>query len=78
MRFSDASDRFQAVNCLTGMMLKALGMTQLAEPEIQGQPNLSGSKVNTAISGFEFPSPEPMALSALVSQKPGFAPFSGF
>ena len=36
MRFSDSSERLQTVNCLMAMMLKAVGMTQLAEPEIQG------------------------------------------
>src|ERR1700726_2514505 len=44
MRFSDSSERLQTVNCLMAMMLKAVGMTQLAEPEIQGQPYLSGAK----------------------------------
>src|SRR6516225_1076618 len=44
MRFSDSSERLQTMNCLIAMMLKAVGMTQLAEPEIQGQPYLSGSK----------------------------------
>src|ERR1700730_19045522 len=44
IRFSDASERLQTVNCLMAMMLKAVGMTQLADPEIQGQPYLSGLK----------------------------------
>src|ERR1700692_4813337 len=44
MRFSDSSERLQTVNCSMAMMLKAVGMTQLAEPVTQGQPYLSGSK----------------------------------
>src|SRR5580704_9583849 len=54
IRFSDASERLQAVNCLMAMMLKAVGMTQLAVPEIQGQPNLSGSKwtLRSAVLNF--------------------------
>src|SRR5271167_2112290 len=43
MRFSDSSERLQTVNCSMAMMLKAVGMTQLAEPVTQGQPYLSGS-----------------------------------
>ena len=60
----------QAVNCLMAMMLKAVGMTQLAEPEIQGQPILVGIEANVAISGFEFPSPEPVRLSAPLCDEP--------
>src|SRR5580693_4440789 len=54
MRFSDSSERLQTVNCLIAMMLKAVGMTQLAEPEIQGQPYLSGSKrtLRSAVLNF--------------------------
>src|SRR6266851_77326 len=44
MRFSDSSERLQTVNCSMAMMLKAVGMTQLAEPVTHGQPYLSGSK----------------------------------
>src|SRR6202163_2368857 len=52
--FSDASDRLQTVNCLIAMTLNAVGMTQLAEPEIQGQPYLSGSKrtLRSAVLNF--------------------------
>jgi hypothetical protein len=60
--FSDASERLQAVNCLMAMMLKAVGMTQLADPD-PGPSILVGIKSNVAIHRFEFPSPEPMALS---------------
>src|ERR1700730_2763841 len=42
-----------------------------------GPTVLVGVELNVAISCFEFPSPEPMALSALGSQKPGFTSFSG-
>src|SRR4029077_4132905 len=41
-------------------------------------PILVGIEANVAINCFEFPSPEPMALSAFGSQKPGFTSFSGF
>src|ERR1700730_15051953 len=44
IRFSDASERLQTVNCLMAMMLNAVGITQLADPEIQGQQYLSGLK----------------------------------
>ena len=43
-----------------------------------GPAILVGIEANVAISCFEFPSPEPVALSALGSQKPGFTSFSGF
>src|SRR5579871_1398168 len=54
IRFSDASVRLQTVNCLIAMILKAVGMTQLAEPEIQGQPYLSGSNwtLRSAVLNF--------------------------
>ena len=54
MRFSDSSERLQTVNCLIAMTLNAVGMTQLAEPEIQGQPYLSGSKrtLRSAVLNF--------------------------
>src|SRR5580704_19685953 len=43
-----------------------------------GPTVLVGIELNVAISCFEFPSPEPMALSALGCQKPVFTSFSGF
>src|ERR1700746_1876837 len=44
IRSSEASERLQTVNCLMAMMLNAVGITQLTDPEIQGQPYLSGLK----------------------------------
>jgi hypothetical protein len=54
IRLSDAAERLQTVNCLIAMTLNAVGMTQLAEPEIHGQPYLSGSKrtLRSAILNF--------------------------
>src|SRR5580700_6590998 len=54
IRFSDASKRLQTVICLIAMTLNAVGMTQLAEPEIHGQPYLSGSNrtLRSAVLNF--------------------------
>src|SRR5580658_3829560 len=45
--------------------LNAVGMTQLAEPQIQGHPS------NRPVRQLEFPSPEPVRLPAIGLQKPG-------
>jgi len=70
MRFSGSSERLQTVNCLMALMLKAVGMTQLAEPEIQGQPYLSGSKrtLRSAVLNFHRQSQWPSWPLVLRSQ----------
>src|ERR1700693_1392609 len=54
IRCSDASERLQTVNCLMATTLKAVGITQLPVPWLQGQPYLSGSKrtLRSAVLNF--------------------------
>src|SRR5205807_6123552 len=70
MRFSDSSERLQTVNCSMAMMLKAVGMTQLAEPVTHGQPYLSGSKrtLRSAVLNFHRQSQWPSWPLVLRSQ----------
>ena len=52
------------------MTLKAVGMTQLAEPENPGPPVLFGIEANVAISSLEFPPPEPVRFSPPLFDEP--------
>src|ERR1039458_3504783 len=44
IRFSDATERLQTVDCLMATTLNAVGITQLVVAGLQGQPYLSGLK----------------------------------
>jgi len=52
------------------MMLKAVGMTQLAEPVTHGQPYLSGSKRTLRSEVLNFHRQKPVPLSASLSTQP--------
>ena len=54
IRLSDLSKRLQTVCCLIATKLKAVGITQLAAPGIQGQPYLSGLKRTSRSANLNF------------------------
>src|SRR5260370_35336412 len=74
IRFSDDAWRLQTVNCLIAMTLNAVGMTQLAEPGVQGQPYLSGSKrtLRSTVLNFHRQNQWPSRPRSASSQRSAF------
>ena len=64
------SVRQHGSDCLSAMIDKAVGMTQLTVSGNHDHPYLSGLKVHRTIGDPEFPIPEPVTFAAFVVEKP--------